>query len=111
MEHKLPTLGFIGTGTLTSALVTGFCARAPETPYPIVLSPRSRDNATRLKEAWPDRITVAESMQEVVDRSDWVMLAVLPKAGEEVSPTFGYRRRIRGSKFCTARPIPRNRSG
>ena len=48
MEHKLPTLGFIGTGTLASALVTGFCARAPETPYPIVLSPRSRDNAARL---------------------------------------------------------------
>ena len=28
MEHKLPTLGFIGTGTLTTALVTGFCSRA-----------------------------------------------------------------------------------
>ena len=84
MENKLPTLGLIGTGTLAAALVTGFCSRAAETPYPIVLSPRSRENAARLKAAYPDRVTVAESMQEVVDRSDWVMLAVLPGAGEEV---------------------------
>ena len=62
MEHKLPTLGFIGTGTLTTALVTGFCARAADAPYPIVLSPRSRKNAERLKAAYPGRVTVAESM-------------------------------------------------
>ena len=109
MEHKLPTLGFIGTGTLASALVTGFCARAPETPYPIVLSPRSRDNAARLKAAWPDRITMAESMQEVVDRSDWVMLAVLPKAGEEVCASLRFRPEQKVVNFMSDKALPQVR--
>ena len=109
MEHKLPTLGFIGTGTLAFALVTGFCARAPETPYPIVLSPRSRDNAARLKAAWPDRITVAESMQEVVDRSDWVMLAVLPKAGEEVCTSLRFRPEQKVVNFMSDKALPQIR--
>ena len=91
MEKKLPVLGFIGTGTLTSALVTGFCERAADTPYPIVVSPRSRDRAAKLKAAYPDRVTVAETMQEVVDKSDWVVLAVLPQAGEEVCRSLRFR--------------------
>lgn len=87
----LPTLGFIGTGAITSALVTGFCTRASQTPYPIVLSPRNKEKAAQLKAAYPDRVTVAASMQEVVDRSDWVMLAVLPEAGEEVCRSLHFR--------------------
>lgn len=109
MENKLPTLGFIGTGTLTTALVTGFCARAAGTPYPIVLSPRSRDNAVRLKAAYPDRVTVAQSMQEVVDRSDWVMLAVLPKAGEEVCASLRFRPEQKVVNFMSDKALPQIR--
>lgn len=109
MEHKLPTLGFIGTGTLASALVTGFCARAPQTPYPIVLSPRSRENAARLKAAYPDRVEVAGTMQEVVDRSDWVMLAVLPGAGEEVCRSLRFRRSQKVINFMSDKALPQIR--
>lgn len=91
MNNNLPVLGFIGTGTLTTALVTGFCARAGQTPYPIVLSPRNSEKAAKLKAAYPDRVEVAASMQEVADRSDWVMLAVLPGAGEEVCRSLRFR--------------------
>lgn len=110
MEHKLPTLGFIGTGTLTTALVTGFCARAADTPYPIVLSPRSRENAEKLKAAYPDRVTVAESMQEVVDKSDWVMLAVLPKAGEEVCRSLRFRPDHKVINFMSDKALPQIRA-
>ena len=67
---NLSTLGFIGTGALTSSLVTGFCERAAQDPHPIIVSPRNRENAARLKAAYPKRVMVAQSMQEVVDRSD-----------------------------------------
>lgn len=110
MENKLPTLGLIGTGTLAAALVTGFCSRAAETPYPIVLSPRSRENAARLKAAYPDRVTVAESMQEVVDRSDWVMLAVLPGAGEEVCRSLRFRPEQKVINFMSDKALPQIRA-
>ncbi|NBI09927.1 hypothetical protein D1641_07835 [Colidextribacter sp. OB.20] len=109
MKNSLPTLGFIGTGTLTTALVTGFCARAAETPYPIVLSPRSRKNSERLRAAYPGRVTVAESMQEVTDRSDWVMLAVLPGAGEEVCRSLRFRPDHKVINFMSDKTLPQIR--
>lgn len=76
--RTLPTIGFIGIGDIASALITGFCERAADVPYPFVVSPRNAQKATRLAEKYPDRVTVAASMQEVVDRSDWVVISVLP---------------------------------
>ncbi|MCI8423010.1 MAG: NAD(P)-binding domain-containing protein [Lawsonibacter sp.] len=110
MEHKLPTLGFLGTGTLTSALVTGFCQRARETPYPILLSPRSQEKSARLKAAYPDRVEVAASMQEVVDRSDWVMLAVLPGAGEEACRSLCFRPEQKVINFMSDKTLPQIRA-
>lgn len=110
MENRLPTLGFIGTGTLTAALVTGFCRRAPQVPYPIVLSPRNREKAARLKAEFPDRVEVAETMQEVVDRSDWVMLAVLPGAGEEVCRSLRFRPEQKVINFMSDKALPQIRA-
>ena len=88
---SLPTLGFIGTGTINSALVRGFC-RSDAPAYPMIVSPRSADKSAALKAAFPDRVTVAGSMQEVADRSDTVFIAVLPKAAEEVYTSVKFRR-------------------
>ena len=82
-DGKLPVIGIVGTGTINSALVKGFCRRGT-TPYPFVVSPQYEKNAAELKALFPDRITVAASIQEVVDKSDWVIVAVLPSAAEEV---------------------------
>ncbi len=87
----LPTLGFLGTGAITTAMVTGFCERAADTPYPIVVSPQYEANAAKLKEAYPDRVTVAQNLQEVVDCADWVVIAVLPQAGQEVLSSLTFR--------------------
>ena len=91
MNHSLPTLRFIGTGAITTAMVTGFCERAASTPYPIVVSPRSADNAAKLAAAYPDRVTVADSMQQVVDQADWVIVATLPDVGEEIYRSLTFR--------------------
>ncbi|MBR3164870.1 MAG: NAD(P)-binding domain-containing protein [Lachnospiraceae bacterium] len=82
-DNTLPVLGFVGTGTINSALVKGFC-RFAAPAYPIVVSPQYEKNAKELKELFPDRVTVAQSIQEVVDKADWVIVAVLPGAAEEV---------------------------
>lgn len=75
-------LGFVGTGTITSSIVTGLCA-APESSNRIWLSPRNADVAGRLASTC-SQATVAASNQEVLDRSDIVLLAVRPQIADEV---------------------------
>jgi pyrroline-5-carboxylate reductase len=75
-------LGFIGSGTITSAIVTGL-RTDPVTPCAITLSPRNARVAARLASALP-RVRVATSNQQVADESDVVLLAVRPQVAEEV---------------------------
>ena len=89
-KNEMPTVGFLGTGTITTALVTAFC-KDTSRPFPIVVSPLYEKNAAHLRAAFPDRVSVAKSLQEVADRSDWVVIAVLPNAGEEVCTNVKFR--------------------
>src|SRR5579871_4719870 len=75
-------LGFLGTGAITSAMVTGLCS--PEGgEYEILLSPRNAEVAAALARRFP-QVSVAPSNQEVVDRSDTVVIAVRPQVTESV---------------------------
>ena len=57
MDHNAyPTVGFIGTGAITAAVVTGFCRRAAGLPFPIVLSPRSQATAPALPQELPAHV-------------------------------------------------------
>ena len=89
-NENLPVLGFIGTGTINSALVKGFC-RSSAPAYPIVVSPQYPEKAAELKALFPQRVTVAGSIQEVADNSDWLFVAVLPPAATEVYGTTKFR--------------------
>ena len=70
-------LGFIGTGGITEAIVTGLfnCAGHDE---PILVSARGRARSQRLAVTF-DLIEVVEHNQEIVDRCDWVVVSVLPE--------------------------------
>jgi len=109
-ENKLPTIGFIGTGAITSALVTGLCGRAPQNPYPIVVSPEYADKAAALKKKYPDRVMVAQSLQEVADRSDWLVLAVWPESGEEVCRGIRFKPEHKVINLLTDKTLPQVRS-
>lgn len=109
MMKKLPTVGFIGTGEITTALVTGLCERSPE-PYPIVLSPRGKENAAKLKAAYPKHVTVAGDNQEVLDRSEYVVLAMLPEQGEEICRTLRFRPEHKVVNLMCDRALPQIRS-
>jgi pyrroline-5-carboxylate reductase len=82
-------LGFIGTGTITHAIVTGLC-NAQDPPPQIWVSPRSNRKARELAASYPN-VHVASSNQEVLDRTDTVILAVLPQVAQSVLEELVFR--------------------
>jgi pyrroline-5-carboxylate reductase len=74
------TVGFIGTGHLAAFLVEGLY-RADAT-YSIIVSPRSTERAARLASQYG--VVVAETNQHVVNRSDLIVVCVLPKNAKEI---------------------------
>ena len=44
-----------------------------------------------LRNQYPERVSVASSLQECVNQSDWVIIAVWPQAGEEVIRSLQFR--------------------
>ncbi|CAK9113973.1 unnamed protein product [Durusdinium trenchii] len=88
-------LGVIGVGTIASAAIKGLCN--PELPKDlglrqIVLSPRNALKAQELQESFPALVRVAESNQEVVQCSDWILLSVLPKQALAVLSELEFRK-------------------
>ncbi|WOD17090.1 pyrroline-5-carboxylate reductase [Paraburkholderia kirstenboschensis] len=75
-------LGFVGTGAITRAIVTGLThAKAPFEH--IYLSPRNTDVAAGLAEL-DSRVSVCPTNQDVLDSSDVVCLAVVPQIAVDV---------------------------
>jgi pyrroline-5-carboxylate reductase len=107
-NDKLPTVGFLGTGTITTALVTAFC-KDQSRPFPIVVSPLYEKNAEHLRATYPSRVSVAKSLQEVADRSDWVVIAVLPSAGEDVCTNVKFRREHKVINLMSDKLLPQIR--
>lgn len=97
-------IGFIGTGVITSALVTGFCS-AGDLDHSIFLSPRNAEKAAYLAGKYKN-VTVASSNQEVLDRSEWVVLAVVPKFGEEIIRPLSFREDHRVINLMSDRKLP-----
>lgn len=82
-------LGFIGTGALTSAIVTGLRS-LPDGDVPVMLSPRNAEIAADLAGRFGD-VRVARDNQAVLDGCDTVMLAVLPQVAREVLSELRFR--------------------
>lgn len=82
-------LGFVGTGAITSAIVTGLNA-AGLGGDTILLSPRNAETAAALAAKFQN-VAVAASNQAVLDGSDVVMLAIRPQVGTEVLSELKFR--------------------
>jgi pyrroline-5-carboxylate reductase len=85
----MTTLGFVGTGHITAAMVEGFCS-APESPERIVVSPRNPEKAEALRRRFAS-VTVGADNQAVVDASEIVFLAVRPPIASEVAGALRFR--------------------
>ncbi|HUB78996.1 MAG TPA: NAD(P)-binding domain-containing protein [Bryobacteraceae bacterium] len=75
-------LGFIGTGAITSAIVTGLSS-PPDAGDPILVSPRNPQIAADLAARFPG-VSVAASNQAVLDWCDTVLIAVRPQIARGV---------------------------
>ena len=82
-------LGFIGTGIIASAVITGVC-RSKISFQKIIVSPRNRNIAQKLKKRFR-KVDIAKTNQEIVDKCNWVFLAVTPKVGEKIIPKLNFR--------------------
>jgi pyrroline-5-carboxylate reductase len=82
-------LGFIGTGALTSAIVTGLKS-AGDNSVPVVLSPHNEEIAVALASQYAD-VRVATDNQSVLDECDTVMLAVRPQMAHAVLGELKFR--------------------
>jgi pyrroline-5-carboxylate reductase len=74
-------LGFLGTGAITSAMVTGLSATKGE--YAMLLSPRNAVVAADLARRFPS-VAMASSNQVVVDACETVVIAVRSQIVEGV---------------------------
>lgn len=82
-------LGFIGTGALTAAIVTGLKS-LDDSSASILLSPRNEEIAADLASRFND-VRVSRDNQTVLDESDTVVLAVRPQVAHEVIPALRFR--------------------
>ena len=82
-------LGFIGTGKITSAVINGICT-SKISFQKILISQRNRNIAQKLKKRFR-KVNIAKTNQEVVDKSNWLFLAVTPKVGEKILSKLKYR--------------------
>ena len=76
------TLGIVGTGALTAAVITGLKSSGNDARR-VLLSPRNAEISAELAARYAD-VQVASDNQAVLDGSETVMLAVRPQVAREV---------------------------
>ena len=82
-------LGFIGTGNIVSDVIIGI-SKSKIKYKKIIISPRNKKKAIYLKKYFK-KVTIAKNNQEVIDKTDWVFLGVLPKVGEAILPKLRFK--------------------
>ena len=82
-------LGFIGTGNIVSDVIIGI-SKSKIKYKKIIISPRNKKKAIYLKKYFK-KVTIAKNNQEVIDKTDWVFLGVLPKVGDAILPGLKFK--------------------
>ena len=83
-------LGFIGTGNISSDVITGIC-KSKLSFKKIIISKRNKKKSQFLKKKFKNKIIIARNNQDVIDNSDWIFLGVLPKVGEKILPDLKFK--------------------
>ena len=82
-------LGFIGSGTIASSVITRICTSKISFKN-ILVSPRNRIIAQKLKRKFR-KVSIAKNNQEIVNSCNWIFLAVTPKVGKKIIPKLKFR--------------------
>ena len=96
--NSTETYGFVGCGTISTAIITGLCTLPlSQRPSNIIVSPRNKEKAQSLAQTFPKIVSIASSNQEVVDLSNVIFLAVgtkVAKSGAISKLTFTTKHKI-----------------
>ena len=87
-------LGFIGTGKISSSVITGIVKSSIKYKK-IFISARNKNISKELKKKFK-KIYIEKDNQEIINKSDWIFLAITPKVGERI---------IKNLKFRTSQTI------
>ena len=74
-------LGFIGTGTITSAVVKGILKS--KIKYKKINISKRNSNKSRILKL-NNKISIFNNNQEIINNSDWIFLSVTPKVGNKI---------------------------
>ena len=82
-------LGFIGTGKIASSVITGVCT-SKISFQKILISRRNKNIAQKLKKRFR-KVYIAKNNQEIVDKCNWIFLAVTPYIGKKILKNLKFR--------------------
>tara|TARA_B100001063_G_scaffold2391_1_gene1673 strand:+ start:223 stop:990 length:768 start_codon:yes stop_codon:yes gene_type:complete len=82
-------LGFIGTGKITTSVITGICSSRIKYRS-IKISSRNKNLSKKLKKRFK-RIKVEKDNQKIINESDWIFLAVTPTVGKKIIKNLKFR--------------------
>jgi len=97
-------LGFIGTGKISSSVITGICGSSIKYSK-IYISSRNSKIAKLLKKKFK-RISIEKDNQKIVDNCNWVFLAVTPIVGERIIKNLKFRSSQTIVSFISTITIP-----
>ena len=77
-------IGFLGCGTIASAICTGLCTQSRVPIHQILVTRRSEKRSSALVQNFPDLVRVEEEAQQILNESDIIFCCVLPEQTSEL---------------------------
>tara|TARA_B100000524_G_scaffold213068_1_gene111686 strand:- start:196 stop:963 length:768 start_codon:yes stop_codon:yes gene_type:complete len=97
-------LGFIGTGKITSSVITGICKSSIKYNK-ILISSRNTKISKQLKKRFR-KITIEKDNQKIINNSSWIFLAVTPTVGEKIIKNLKFKSSQTIVSFISTITIP-----
>ncbi|KAL3920425.1 MAG: hypothetical protein SGARI_006947, partial [Bacillariaceae sp.] len=85
------SIGFIGCGTIASAIVTGMATQKEVNIDSMVVTRRSEAKSKLLQESFPDLVTIQDDNQNIVDNCQLIFLTVLPQQTKQVLESLTFK--------------------
>ncbi len=98
-------IGFIGTGKITSSVITGIC-QSKIKYNKIFISKRNNRISNSLKKKFK-KIVIKKDNQEIINNCKWIFLAVTPTVGEKIIRKLKFRRNQIIVSFISTITIPK----
>ena len=97
-------LGFIGTGKISSSVITGICNSSIKFNK-IYISSRNIKISKSLKKKFK-KVIIDKENQKIIDKCNWIFLAVTPKVGEKIIKNLKFRSNQTIISFISTITIP-----